>query len=100
MKRVSMLLIGGMKDSKAVTIIKDLKNDLSKKGIAADIQFVNSYKVNDLSKYEDNIDGIITVGVTKIQTKLPVINGLGLLYEWLGKNELYEGIEKISYNKE
>lgn len=100
MKVISMLLTGGIQDSKAVIIIRDLKSELAKKGITANLQFVNAYNSNNLSKYEGNIDGVITVGTAKIQTNLPVLNGLCLLYPWLGKEELYENIEKISYNKE
>ena len=100
MKIISLLLTGGIKDSKAVMIIQDLKSDLVKKGITANLQFVNAYNSNNLSRYEGNIDGVITVGVAKIQTNMPIINGLCLLYPWLGKDELYEKIEKISYNKE
>jgi hypothetical protein len=40
------------------------------------------------------MDMVVTAGTAAIQTKLPVIQGLCLLYPWMGMDKLYQDIEK------
>ncbi|MBE6083666.1 MULTISPECIES: hypothetical protein [Tissierellales] len=94
MKKVSILLVGGIRDEKAAKIIQNLKSGLSQREINADVQFVNTYKTQDLSIFEDKMDMVVTAGTAAIQTKLPVIQGLCLLYPWMGMDKLYQDIEK------
>ncbi|MDD3184522.1 MAG: hypothetical protein PHD70_13905 [Anaerostipes sp.] len=93
MKQISLLLTGGMKQEKAEKIMGELKEELQKKQIEAQVSFVNLFENSDLSGYSDSIDLIINVGTGTLDTNLPVVGGLGLLYGYLSTTELYSEIE-------
>ena len=78
MKKVSLLLVGGMKQEKAEKVIVTLTEDSA-----------------DLSQYEDKCDLVVHAGTGKIDTNLKVVQGLGLLYPYMGTEPIYDEIQKI-----
>ena len=53
MKKVSLLLVGGMKQEKAEKVIVTLTEELKKREIQADVIYANLFDSADLSQYED-----------------------------------------------
>lgn len=93
MENVSLLLAGGMNSAKAQKTIDLLKENLEKMGIQGDILFVNTYEVKCLKEYEQDRDFIISAGTGNLTARLPVFDGLCLLYPWMGAEKLYQQIK-------
>ena len=101
MKKISLLLIGGMKLDKSQKVSNTLKDGLSKKGIEADITYANVFETPDLTEYEEGCELAVQASPGKVKTKLPVVQGLALLYPWMGVDKLYDDIIKtINEQKE
>lgn len=99
MKKISLLLVGGLKQDKAEKIMTEFKKELSQRQIESDISFVNLFENSDLSTFEEGIDLVVQVGTGDLPTQLPVVNGLGLLYGYLSTTELYSEIEARAVDK-
>ena len=95
MKKVSLLLVGGMKQEKAEKVIVTLTEELKKREIQADVIYANLFDSADLSQYEDKCDLEVHAGTGKIDTNLKVVQGLGLLYPYMGTEPIYDEIQKI-----
>lgn len=95
MKETSLLLAGGMKKEKAEKAIVLLKDGLKAKDIKARVTFVNTYEVPDIAGLEEGHDMVISTATGNLKTSLPMIQGLCLLYPWMGTEKLYEEVEKI-----
>ena len=95
MKKVSLLLVGGMKQEKAEKVIVTLTEELKKREIQADVIYANLFDSADLSQYEDKCDLVVHAGTGKIDTNLKVVQGLGLLYPYMGTEPIYDEIQKI-----
>ena len=94
MKKVSLLLVGGMKQEKAEKVIVTLTEELKKREIQADVIYANLFDSADLSQYEE-CDLVVHAGTGKIDTNLKVVQGLGLLYPYMGTEPIYDEIQKI-----
>ena len=94
MRETSLLLAGGMKKEKAQKAAELLKEGLKEKNIMAEVTFVNTYEVTDLKSLEEGHDMVISTATGNLNTSLPVLQGLCLLYPWLGTGKLYEEVEK------
>lgn len=92
MKQASLLLVGGMKPEKADKIAAELKNELKKHDIQAEVTYANLFVSSDLSSFEDQCDLAVHAGTGKIETKLDVVQGLGLLYPYMGTQAIYDRI--------
>ena len=90
MRETSLLLAGGMKKEKAQKAAELLKE----KNIMAEVTFVNTYEVTDLESLEEGHDMVISTATGNLNTSLPVLQGLCLLYPWMGTGKLYEEVEK------
>ena len=95
MKKVSLLLVGGMKQEKAEEVIVTLTEELKKREIQADVIYANLFDSADLSQYGDKCDLVVHAGTGKIDTNLKVVQGLGLLYPYTGTEPIYDEIQKI-----
>ena len=67
---------------------------LKEKNIMAEVTFVNTYEVTDLKSLEEGHDMVISTATGNLNTSLPVLQGLCLLYPWMGTGKLYEEVEK------
>jgi hypothetical protein len=85
MKDAHILLVGGLTAIKFQKLVKELTSLLVAESINAVITTVNTYEHNDLSVFEDNQDLIVLAGTNKIESKLPVVNGMGLLYGFMDR---------------
>ena len=94
MRETSLLLAGGMKKEKAQKAAELLKEGLKEKNIMAEVTFVNTYEVTDLKSLEEGHDMVISTATGSLNTSLPVLQGLCLLYPWMGTGKLYEEVEK------
>ena len=94
MREPSLLLAGGMKKEKAQKAAELLKEGLKEKNIMAEVTFVNTYEVTDLKSLEEGHDMVISTATGNLNTSLPVLQGLCLLYPWMGTGKLYEEVEK------
>ena len=93
MRETSLLLAGGMKKEKAQKAAELLKEGLKEKNMA-EVTFVNTYEVTDLKSLEEGHDMVISTATGNLNTSLPVLQGLCLLYPWMGTGKLYEEVEK------
>ena len=94
MRETSLLLAGGMKKERAQKAAELLKEGLKEKNIMAEVTFVNTYEVTDLKSLEEGHDMVISTATGNLNTSLPVLQGLCLLYPWMGTGKLYEEVEK------
>ena len=94
MRETSLLLAGGMKKEKAQKAAELLKEGLKEKNIMAEVTFVNTYEVTDLKSLEEGHDMVISTATGNLNTSLPVLQGLCLLYPRMGTGKLYEEVEK------
>ena len=94
MRETSLLLAGGMKKEKAQKAAELLKEGLKEKNIMAEVTFVNTYEVTDLKSLEEGHDMVSSTATGNLNTSLPVLQGLCLLYPWMGTGKLYEEVEK------
>ena len=53
MKKVSLLLVGGMKQEKAEKVIVTLTEELKKREIQSDVFYAKLFDSADLSQYDD-----------------------------------------------
>ncbi|HHW02622.1 MAG TPA: hypothetical protein GXX35_07400 [Thermoanaerobacterales bacterium] len=95
---MKILLLGGTSDAKADKLSKQLIEGCGKKGVEVEIITANIF-TSDLKKIEEKEkpDVIVLVGTKKLDTGLPVINGLPLVYPWMGADKVIE--EVVKYNK-
>ena len=90
MKNVNVLVHGGITPAKFQSAADKLKARLRDKGIDANISFASSYEVKDVTPLEPGLDVIVTAGTHKVETSLPVVPGMALLYDWMGGDELVD----------
>lgn len=54
-----------------------------------------------MTEYEEGCELAVQASPGKVKTKLPVVQGLALLYPWMGVDKLYDDIIKtINEQKE
>ena len=95
MKELRILMAGGLAQDKFEKKIKELEEILKKENINPVISIVNTYEQKDLSSFEEDNDLILAMGTLKLDSKLPVINGMGLMYGWMDRNKMIEEILNI-----
>lgn len=94
---MNIILAGGINESKYAKISAELQSDLKTKGITVNTIYVNTYSHKDLSQFEEDMDLVVTLGAAnQLTTSLPVVDGMGLIYTWMGKDEILEEIEKFN----
>ena len=96
MKELRILMAGGLTQDKFEKKIKELEDILKKENVTTVITAVNTYEQKDLSSFEGSNDLVLARGTLNIESKLPVINGMGLMYGWMDRNKMIEEILNIS----
>lgn len=99
MSKVTILLASATKGSKADAAMETLANGLKERGIDAEIILHNLYESEDLSPYKDTCDLAVKIGTGGLDVDLPLVQGLGLLYGYLGTDDMFNAIEKIVQEK-
>ena len=90
---LKILLVGGAKDSKFDKMCADLSAMCTKANMRVQIVTANIYSqdVQAVEKAEQpNV--ILALGNKNISTQLPIIDGLPLMYPWMGTEKLLEEI--------
>ena len=95
MKELRILMAGGLTQDKFEKKIKELEDILKKENVTTVITAVNTYEHKDLSPFEGSNDLVLAMGTLNIESKLPVINGMGLMYGWMDRNKMIEEILNI-----
>ena len=95
MKELRILMAGGLTKDKFEKKRKELEEILKKENITPVITTVNTYEQKDLSSFEESNDLVLAMGTLNIDSKLPVINGMGLMYGWMDTNKMIEEILNI-----
>ena len=95
MRELRILLAGGLTPDKFEKKVKELKELLEKEEIKAVITAVNTYEYKDLSSFEDNNDLILAAGNVNLDSKLPIINGMGLMYAWMDRDKMLKEIVSV-----
>jgi hypothetical protein len=96
MKKLRILMAGGLTQDKFQKKVKELEEILKKLDIVPVISTVNTYEQKDLSSFEEDNDLILTMGTLKLESKLPVIDGMGLMYGWMNRDKMIEEIVKVN----
>ena len=96
MKELRILMAGGLTQDKFEKKIKELEDILKKENVTTVITAVNTYEHKDLSPFEGSNDLVLAMGTLNIESKLPVINDMGLMYGWMDRNKMIEEILNIS----
>ena len=96
MKELRILMAGGLTQDKFEKKIKELEDILKKENVTTVITAVNTYEHKDLSPFEGSNNLVLAMGTLNIESKLPVINGMGLMYGWMDRNKMIEEILNIS----
>ena len=95
MKKLRVLMAGGLTQDKFEKKIKELEEILKKENVTSVITTVNTYEQKDLSSFEADNDLVLAMGTLNIESKLPVINGMGLMYGWMDRDKMIEEILNI-----
>ena len=95
MKELKILMAGGLTQDKFEKKIKELEDILKKENVIPVITAVNTYEQKDLSPIEKDNDLVLAMGTLNIESKLPVINGMGLMYAWMDRGKMIEEILNI-----
>lgn len=95
MRELRILLAGGLAPDKFEKKEKELKEMLEKEDIKAVITTVNTYEYKDLSSFEDDNDLILAAGNVNLNSKLPIINGMGLMYAWMDRDKMLKEIVNV-----
>ena len=66
MKKVSLLLVGGMKQEKAEKVIVTLTEELKKREIQADVIYANLFDSADFTLYGEKCELVVHGGTGKI----------------------------------
>jgi hypothetical protein len=94
---MNIILAGGINESKYAKISEELQSEFKAKGININTTYVNTYNHKDLSTFEEGVDLVVTLGAAnQLITSLPVVDGMGLIYPWMGKEEVLEEIERLN----
>ncbi len=99
MKELKILMAGGLAKDKFEKKIKELEEILKKEDVSPVITAVNTYEQKDLSSFEEDNDLVLAMGTLNIDSKLPVINGMGLMYGWMDRGKMIEEILNVSIKK-
>ena len=89
-------MAGGLTQDKFQKKVKELEEILKKVDIVPVISTVNTYEQKDLSSFEEDNDLILTMGTLKLESKLPVIDGMGLMYGWMNRDKMIEEIVNVN----
>ena len=92
MRELRILLAGGLTPDKFEKKAKELEEILKKENIKAVITTVNTYDHTELSLFENNNDLILATGSLNLDSKLPIINGMGLMYGWMDRDKMLKEI--------
>jgi len=95
MSELRILLVGGLAPVKFEKSAGELVALLEKVGIKASVTAVNIYENKSLTQFEDSHDVILSAGTNKIESRLPVVNGMGLLYAWMEREKMIEALKSI-----
>ena len=95
MRELRILMAGGLAKDKFEKKIKELEEILKKENVISVITMVNTYEQKDLSSFEGENDMVLAMGTLNINSKLPVINGMGLMYGWMDRDKMIEEILNV-----
>jgi hypothetical protein len=95
MREMRILLAGGLAPAKFLKLTKELESLLVKEDIKAIVTQVNTFEVKDFSPFEESQDVILLAGPGKIDSKIPVVDGMGLLYAWMDRNKMLKELAAI-----
>lgn len=98
MKTVNILLAGGVTDKKFKDLSVKLVEMLQSKNIEATIKTLNTYENKEISDDYKDAEIIVSIGSNKLDSCLPVVSGMSLLYPWMGTDEMISEITNIVEN--
>ena len=96
MKELRILMAGGLAPDKFEKKVSELKEILKKEDIKALITTVNTFEQKDLSLFEEKNDLILSVSGANFGAKIPVINGMGLMYAWMDRDKMIKEITAVN----
>jgi len=90
---LKILILSGVTHKKLEKLSSDLIAYCSKKGMGIQVVTANVFK-DDIDALEEKEKPavILSVGIEKLSDKTPVINGLALMYPWLGIEKVVDEI--------
>lgn len=90
---MKILLVSGAKESKSNILASDLIQECAKKNMTVQVLKANLYSDNlQAMEDEEKPDIILLVGTNKLLSQTPIINGLALMYPWMGLEKLINEI--------
>ncbi|MDR2552889.1 MAG: hypothetical protein LBD31_06980 [Treponema sp.] len=95
MRELKILLAGGLAPAKFIKLSKELEGLLAKEDVKASVTTVNTFEVKDMSSFESSHDVVLFAGTGKIESNLPVVNGMGLVYAWMDRNTMIKELVAI-----
>ena len=95
MRELKILLAGGLNSAKFEKLTKELESLMIKEEIKALITTINTYEQEDLTSFDNSHDVILLAGTNKIESKLPIVNGMGLLYAWMERDKMIKELKSI-----
>ena len=95
MRELRILLVSGLAPAKFEKVSKELAGLMAKEDIKALITTVNTYEQKDLSGFEGSHDVILLAATNKIESSLPIVNGMGLLYAWMERDKMIKELISI-----
>ncbi len=96
MGTVKILLASATKGAKAEACKETLVKGLKERGIDAEVVIHDLFESDDLHGYEDSCDLAVKIGTGDLNCDLPLVQGLGLLYAYLGTDEMFNQIVAIA----
>jgi hypothetical protein len=95
---MKILMVGGVADTKAIKLTKLIVDGCAKRGVKADVVFMNVFTGNLKATEEaEKPEVIVVAGTNTLETQLPVVKGLALVYPYMGIEKVYDEI--VKYNK-
>lgn len=90
---MKILMLSGATEAKADKLAADLTSLCSQKKMSIEIVKANLFTTNiQLIEEQEKPDIILVVGTNKLTAQTPVINGIALLYPWMGIDKVIDDI--------
>lgn len=93
---MKILVFSGTSDSKAAKITKDMLAECKKRGMSNVEAVTANMFTTDLKQLEEshNPDVILRLSTKTLDTTRPVIDGMPLVYAFMGPAKVYDEIQK------
>lgn len=93
---MKVLMFGGTSDSKTAKISKDFIAECKKRGMGKIEVVTANMFTNDLKELEvaHNPDIIVRLATKTLDTSLPIVDGMPLVYAFMGPTKVYAEVQK------